>query len=58
VPAYVSIYVSVDDLAASLAKAESLGATAIMQPTPIPGVGSFAMFSDPEGHVIGLLKTE
>ena len=56
VPPYVSFYVSVDDLAAALAKAEGLGAKAIGQPTPIAGVGSFAMFADPEGHVIGLLK--
>lgn len=56
VPPYVTIYVSVDDLAASLAKAESLGGKTIVPPTPIPDVGAFAMFSDPEGHVVGLLK--
>jgi len=56
VPPYVTIYVSVDDLAASLAKAERLGGKTIVPPTPIPNVGAFAMFSDPEGHVIGLLK--
>lgn len=56
VPPYVTVYVSVDDLAASLAKAERLGGKTIVPPTPIPDVGAFAMFSDPEGHVIGLLK--
>ena len=55
-PPYVSFYVSVDDLEAMLAKAKGLGATTIVPPTPIEGVGAFAMFSDPEGHVIGLLK--
>lgn len=58
VPPYVTIYVSVDDLAASLAKAEGLGGKTIVPPTPIPNVGAFAMFQDPEGHVIGLLKSE
>lgn len=56
VPPYVTIYVAVDDLAASLAKAEGLGGKTIVPPTPIEGVGAFAMFADPEGHVIGLLK--
>ena len=56
-PPYVSFYVSVDDLAAMLAKANGLGATTIVPPTPIEGVGAFAMFADPEGHIIGLLKT-
>ena len=57
-PSYVTIYVAVDDLEASLAKATSLGGTAIVPPTPVPGVGSFAMFQDPEGNVIGLMHEE
>jgi predicted enzyme related to lactoylglutathione lyase len=57
-PPYVTIYVSVEDLAATLARAGSLGATTIVPPTPIEGVGSFAMFSDPEGRVIGLLQPQ
>ena len=55
-PPYVTIYVSVEDLAATLAKAQSLGANTIVPPTPIPGMGAFAMFADPEGHVIGIFK--
>jgi hypothetical protein len=53
---YVTFYVQVDDLVASLSKAESLGGKTILSPMPIPGVGSIAMFADPEGHVIGLFK--
>ncbi len=56
VPSYLTLYVQVDDLQAYLNKAESLGGKTIVPPTPIPGVGSFAMFHDPEGHLIGLLK--
>jgi uncharacterized protein len=55
-PPYVTFYVSVEDVAASLAKANSLGANTIVPPTPIPNVGTFAMFADPEGHTISLLK--
>jgi uncharacterized protein len=55
-PPYVTIYVSVDDLAATLAKAQSLGANTVVPPTPIPGMGAFAMFADPEGHMIGIFK--
>ena len=43
--------------AAYLAKAETLGATTIVPPTELPQFGlTFAMFADPEGHVIGLSK--
>jgi hypothetical protein len=47
---YVTFYVSVEDLAATLARAESLGATTVVPPTPIPGTGAFAMFADPGAH--------
>lgn len=53
---YVTFYVHVDDLQSSLAKAEALGGKTILPPTPIPNIGSCAMFTDPEGNVIGLFK--
>jgi uncharacterized protein len=56
VPPYVTFYVQVDDLAACLAKAESLGGKTVLSPMPVPGIGSIAMFTDPEGHVIGLFN--
>lgn len=55
-PPYVTFYVQVDDLDACLSRAESLGGKTVMSPVPIPGVGSIAMFTDPEGHLIGLFK--
>ncbi len=55
-PPFVTFYVHVDDLAASLAKAEGLGAKTVMGPTPIPGHGAMAMFQDPDGNFIGLFK--
>ncbi len=61
-PAYVIFYVQVDDLQAYLDKAQGLGATMVMPPTPIPtpipGVGAFAMIQDPEGNMVGLFKGE
>lgn len=55
-PAYVTIYVAVDDLDATLAMVGELGGVALVPPTPIPGVGAFALFQDPEGNTIGILR--
>ena len=55
VPPYVTIYVSVDDLDATLGRVKDLGGDTLVPPTPIPGVGAFALFQDPEGNTIGIL---
>jgi predicted enzyme related to lactoylglutathione lyase len=52
----VTVYAEVDDLAATLKKAESLGAKTIMPPSDVPGGPSIAMFTDPEGNIFGLTK--
>jgi predicted enzyme related to lactoylglutathione lyase len=57
-PPYLTFYVRVDDLPAYLTKAEQLGAETVLAPEPIPGVGSVAMFRDPEGRCIGLFRPE
>lgn len=54
-PPYVTFYVAVDDLGATLTRAEELGGARVLGPTPIPPIGEFALFNDPEGHLIGLL---
>jgi len=54
-PSYVSFYVGVDDLEAVLERAASLGGRTLVAPMPIQGIGSFAMFSDPEGNAIGIM---
>ncbi|MAY80657.1 MAG: glyoxalase [Deltaproteobacteria bacterium] len=51
---YLAVYVAVDDLEGTVAKAEQNGAKIIVPPTDVNGVGSFAMFTDPEGNCIGL----
>ena len=53
-PGEVIVYVSTDDIDASLAKAESLGAKTLTGKSPIPGMGWFAAFSDPTGNIVGL----
>lgn len=52
----VLIYVLVDDLQKYLDKAAALGGKTLMPPSPIPGVGSMALFADPNGVTIGLFK--
>lgn len=55
---YVTLYVSVDDLDATLATVKDLGGTILVPPTPIAGVGAFALFGDPEGNAIGIMKMQ
>lgn len=52
---HVTFYVSTDDPQATLDKAEQLGGKTVMPVTELPQV-TLAMFADPEGHVIGILK--
>lgn len=53
---YITIYAQVDDLAAYLKKAESLGGKTLVPPTEVPGMGHFAWVADPEGTPFGLWK--
>ena len=53
---HVTFYVEVDDLDAYLKKAESLGGRTMMPPMELPGMVSFALLADPEGHLIGIAK--
>jgi predicted enzyme related to lactoylglutathione lyase len=54
---HVTFYVAVPDVEASLAKAESLGGKRIFGPDAImDGMMTLGQFSDPEGHVIGLIQ--
>ncbi len=49
------IYVRVDDLAAYLERVERLGGRTVLPPTALPGdLGSFAVFADPDGQLVGL----
>lgn len=57
-PGHVTFYVETDDLHAALRSIESLGGHTVAEPMDIPGGPSIAMFTDPEGHLVGLVKSE
>ena len=52
---HVTFYVEVPDVEESLAKAESLGGSRIFGPEKIMDSMILGQFTDPEGHVIGLM---
>jgi uncharacterized protein len=54
---YTIFYVDVDDIAAYLAKAESLGGRTLVPPVPVP-TGIFAWMQDPEGNTVGLWQAK
>ena len=56
-PGHVTFYVEVPDVEAALAKAESMGATRMMGPDEVMEGLVIGLFSDPEGHTIGLVKS-
>jgi predicted enzyme related to lactoylglutathione lyase len=51
-----TFYIEVPDLEASLKKIEALGGRTIMPAYDVPGGPTIAVFTDPEGHVLGLVK--
>jgi uncharacterized protein len=51
-----TFYVEADDLQAVLDRAESLGAKTVMPVTDFGGAVTIAMFSDPDGLLVGLVK--
>lgn len=53
---HVTFYVEVDDPAATLGRIESLGGRTVMGPMDVPSGPTIALFADPEGHVVGLVR--
>ena len=56
--AYWGIYFRVDDAAATVARAESLGAKVLMPATEMPGVGTLAALTDPQGAVFSVMTPQ
>jgi predicted enzyme related to lactoylglutathione lyase len=54
---HVTFYVEVDDPQAALDSVEKLGGTTVMPVTDMEMV-TVALFADPEGHVVGLVKSQ
>lgn len=56
-PGHVTFYVEVADLHAALERVAANGGSTIAPPMDVPGGPSIALFADPEGHVVGLVKS-
>jgi predicted enzyme related to lactoylglutathione lyase len=54
---HVTFYVQVPDVEAALAQAESLGGKRTMGPDEVMEGLVIGLFTDPEGHTIGVLQT-
>jgi predicted enzyme related to lactoylglutathione lyase len=53
----VTVYVEVADPQAALDRAVALDAQVVLAVTEIEGVGSIARFRDPQGNVVGLVRS-
>jgi hypothetical protein len=52
----VTVYIEVEDLNQALARIESLGGSTVFGPADVPNGPSIALFSDPDGHTVGLAQ--
>ena len=55
---HTTFYVEVPDVEAALAKAESLGGTRMMGPEQVMDGVEIGLFTDPEGHTVGVVRAE
>jgi predicted enzyme related to lactoylglutathione lyase len=54
---HVTFYIEVPDVGASLDQVENLGGTRVMGPdSPVEGL-TIGLFTDPEGHLVGLTQS-
>jgi uncharacterized protein len=53
---HITFYVEVPDVEAALARAESLGGSRMMGPEQVMEGVEIGLFTDPEGHVVGVVK--
>ena len=49
-------YVNVESVDEYVAKAKGLGASVLLDKTPIPGMGYFAQLTDPDGNAFGVFQ--
>jgi predicted enzyme related to lactoylglutathione lyase len=53
-PGNMAFYIDVDDLAAYRKKIVAAGGQIVVEEMAVPGMGKFALFSDPDGRVQGI----
>jgi uncharacterized protein len=58
IPPMWTPYVGVEDTDATVAAAKDLGGGVLVEPMDVPTVGRFAILTDPQGAVFGVIKTE
>jgi uncharacterized protein len=56
-PGHSTFYVEVDDLQATLDAIEAAGGSTVQPPMDVPNGPSIALFKDPDGNLVGLVKT-
>jgi len=57
-PGNMLFYILVDDLAAYRKKVVAAGGKIHVEEQKVPGMGKFALFTDPEGRMMGLWKAK
>ncbi len=55
-PGYVTFYVEVDSIDETLSRVEGRGGKIVMSPEQMPKGPLIALFTDPEGRVVGLIQ--
>ncbi|HEX3454782.1 MAG TPA: VOC family protein [Gaiellaceae bacterium] len=58
VPSMWVPYVAVEDVDATVAKAQELGGSAVIEGMDVPNVGRIAVLTDPNGAAFGIIKPE
>jgi predicted enzyme related to lactoylglutathione lyase len=53
---FITFYAAVAEPQACLDKAVSLGGKVVLPVTEIPNMVTFALFADPEGNIVGIVK--
>ena len=56
-PGNMTLYISVDDLAAYRKQVVAAGGKILVEEQEVAGMGSFTLFADPDGRMMGLWKT-
>ena len=55
-PGNTTVYIAVDDLAAYRKRILAAGGKILIEEQEVPGMGSFTLFADPEGRMMGLWR--
>lgn len=56
-PGNMAFYIAVDDLATYRQRITDAGGKIVVEEMAVPGMGSFSLFADPDGRVMGIWKT-